>query len=278
MLSAKGKGELQTYWVELRDVTSSTKSDNEETKSHSTVVLSGKLENEIGGHVERSAELLAVFLKAMIARRRSLGIQADSAAEVKLVEESCSQKAGYFLDEVQDIISFIEVDASRDENSADDDLEEAVKSQLYHYILTLQSLYQENSFHNFEHAVRTAEFVAILLTDLLSTEGGDPIQDAVKTRLGSNPVIKFASAFSELIFCADHQGIPNAQLVRESATLAQAYRRKNVTEQNALDIAWNLLMTDSFTDLRRAIYANKKEFSLFRQFLVNCVVSTEILD
>lgn len=269
---------MQTYWAELQDGTASEKSESEGNKSHSTVTLSDTFENEAGSQVERSTELLASFLKAIIARRRSMGIQPDSVKDLVLAEESYSRRTGCFLDEVQEVIGFPQVDSHPGQDTPDDDLDETVMSQLQDYVLTLKSLYRENSFHNFEHAAHVAESVANLLTDLSSPTNGDIVQDRVKARLGSNPVINFASVFSALISDADHQGIPNAQLVRESAAVAHVYRRKNVTEQNALDITWSLLMTDSFTDLRRAIYTNKEELTLFRQLLVNCVVSTDILD
>ena len=270
---------MQTYWAELQDGTASGKSDSEETASQCAAELSVAPENEIGHHVERSTQLLAGFLKAMIARRRSLGIQGDSAADLALAEETCSEKTGYFLDEVQETIGFPEVASRRDTDlTAEDDLNEAVRSQLHSYVLTLASLHQQNSFHNFEHATHVAASVDTLLAELSSQEHGEVVQDGIKTRLGSNPLIKFACVFSALVHCADHQGIPNSQLVRESAALAQVYRRKNVIEQNALEIGWRLLMTDSFADLRRAIYTNEEEFNLFRQLIVNCVVSTDIFD
>lgn len=52
----------------------------------------GAPEHENGSHVERTKQFLAGFFKAMTARRRSLGIQADLDADLALVEESRSKK------------------------------------------------------------------------------------------------------------------------------------------------------------------------------------------
>jgi len=83
---------------------------------------------------------------------------------------------------------------------------------------------------------------------------------------------------SALIHDVDHPGVPNAQLVREQTTLALAYRNKSVAEQNSVDIAWKLLMTDGYKDLRRTIYVNEAEYARFRQLVVNAVLATDVMD
>ena len=62
----------------------------------------------------------------------------------------------------------------------------------------------------------------------------------------------------------DHVGVPNTQLVLEKHPLAAHYNGKSVAEQNSIDLSWELLMDETFQDLRRAISANEAEFKRFR--------------
>ena len=74
------------------------------------------------------------------------------------------------------------------------------------------------------------------------------------------------------------QGVSNAQLVKEKASIAIAYDNKTVAEQNSVDIAWSLLMDDNYKDLRRAIYTTESEYRRFRSLVVNAVMATDIMD
>jgi 3'5'-cyclic nucleotide phosphodiesterase len=76
----------------------------------------------------------------------------------------------------------------------------------------------------------------------------------------------------------DHQGVPNAQLCKENTHVARQYQGKSPAEQNSLDLAWNLLMDESYVNLRNAIYTTKDGLSRFRQLLVNSVMATDIVD
>jgi len=67
----------------------------------------------------------------------------------------------------------------------------------------------------------------------------------------------------------DHTGAPNAQLIKEQANIAEIYSGKSIAEQNSVDLAWNLLMDTSFTDLRKTICETSEEQARFRQLVVN---------
>lgn len=94
----------------------------------------------------------------------------------------------------------------------------------------------------------------------------------------SDPLTQFAVVFSALIHDVDHTGAPNAQLIKEKASIASVYKGKSVAEQNSVDLAWSLLMDDSFTALRETIYKTEKERKRFRQLVVNVVLATDIVD
>jgi 3'5'-cyclic nucleotide phosphodiesterase len=94
----------------------------------------------------------------------------------------------------------------------------------------------------------------------------------------SDPLTQFSCVLSALIHDVDHSGVPNAQLVSENAEIAQLYKNKSVAEQNSVDLAWNLLMSTNFTNLRRTIYETDDELKRFRQLVVNSVMATDIVD
>jgi hypothetical protein len=59
------------------------------------------------------------------------------------------------------------------------------------------------------------------LTSLFQTKG-----------ITSSPLTQFAVIFSAIIHDLDHPGIPNAQLVKDNAEIANRYQNVSVAEQN----------------------------------------------
>jgi len=88
-------------------------------------------------------------------------------------------------------------------------------------------------------------------------------------------IFTFSMPFLDL---ADHQGVPNSQLIAEGVDIASYYKNKSVAEQNSVDLAWHHLMDDNFAALRATIYANEDEMHRFRQLVVNSVMATDIMD
>jgi hypothetical protein len=96
--------------------------------------------------------------------------------------------------------------------------------------------------------------------------------------LTSDPMASFAIVFSALIHDVDHQGVSNVQLAKEEPAMGELYRNKSVAEQNSLDIAWDLLMSEQFDQLRKFIFGTQEEMLRFRQLIVNVVLATDIFD
>ena len=94
----------------------------------------------------------------------------------------------------------------------------------------------------------------------------------------SDPMAVFAMTFAALIHDVDHQGISNTQLAREEPALGEFYRHKSVAEQNSLDVAWDLLMSDRFDSFRKYVFGTRSELLRFRQLIVNGVLATDIFD
>jgi len=76
----------------------------------------------------------------------------------------------------------------------------------------------------------------------------------------------------------DHPGVSNAQLVKENTRLARIYKNRSISEQNSLDMAWDLLMDPSYQCLVQTICGSLDELKRFRQLLVQTVMATDIAD
>ena len=79
---------------------------------------------------------------------------------------------------------------------------------------------------------------------------------------------------SNLFTPSDHPGVPNSQMIKEANPLAKKYHEKSIAEQHSVDLAWSLLLTDEFKDLRRTIYKTERELRRFRHLVVNTVLAT----
>jgi 3'5'-cyclic nucleotide phosphodiesterase len=161
------------------------------------------------------------------------------------------------------------------------------------YITILSNMYHtENPFHNFEHACHVTMSVSKLLKRIVAPElDSDVIEEFSNDQnsyekylhtctygISSDPMAQFAIVFSALIHDVDHRGCSNAQLIKEEEQLGSMYRNKSVAEQNALDLSWNLLMSERFDHLRQTLFGTLVELQRFRQFIVNVVLATDIFD
>lgn len=93
-----------------------------------------------------------------------------------------------------------------------------------------------------------------------------------------DPLTSFAVLFAAFIHDTNHPGVSNDQLAREDPRLAERYQRKSIAEQNALDVAWDVLMNPRFREMRDYIFETDDEFTRFRQVVVNMVLATDIFD
>eukprot|EP00977_Amphora_coffeiformis_P006818 scaffold1498_cov163-Amphora_coffeaeformis.AAC.10 len=302
---AKGKGELQTYWLatggeedlslgagmgnevtENQDVTSVYDENPEITEARlgeNPVHLSEKQMRL----VEWNTEILCRKLEDIATRREAFGTIPDKPLRMEEVERSQLENGfGMALDEVVEIIELPTYRASS--STADPPpkpLSTKVSEQLLDYVQTIASMYHANPFHNFEHASHVCMSTQKLLSRIVAPDLEIDRRRDVKSILHdhtygitSDPLTQFAVTLSALIHDVDHSGVPNVQLVKEHTSLAAAYNNKSVAEQNSVDLAWDLLMEDCYKDLRRTIYCNEVEFKRFRQLVVNTVLATDIMD
>lgn len=76
----------------------------------------------------------------------------------------------------------------------------------------------------------------------------------------------------------DHSGVPNYVLVEEKDELATRYQNRSVTQQHAIEVAWDQLMQPEFKDLVAAICSTETELQRFRQVVVKSVIATDYAD
>jgi hypothetical protein len=300
---AKGLGELETFWLVLgkersdgASVAGDTVSIQSDGKSEDVAksTLLSPSSDKMTRLIKWNVDVLLRLLKQIAATRSSPTSSPRKKAPTKRnaehVAQTSSKTGKTLLDEVTDIISLPKFDAQAAEKLEDVEaieIDEKVVAQLSSFVSSISAMYQDNPFHNFEHASHVTMSVVKLLSRIVAPsnitcddEGNVHALTLHDHTYGmtSDPLTQFACVFSALIHDVDHQGVPNAQLIAEKAEIAAFYEGRSVAEQNSVDLAWALLMGDDYVDLRAAIYGDEGEKVRFRQLVVNSVMATDIMD
>ena len=275
---AKGKGEMQTYWVNVGttiDISAFQDGMGSIDESLSDedgpfAALSPKTTRLVLWNVEILLDLL----------RQIHVLRGDKAPPLRetVVRSRESTKTAY--EEFEDVIEFPPYnDQGTDIDTDDVELSPEVEHQLEDFLSTIASMYIENHFHDFAHASHATMGVVKLLSSLMKGKPeADPSTQNPSHLIASNPLVQFGIVLAVICHDVDHPGVPNSILFKEKSRMASVYGYKSVAEQNSLDLAWDLLMDDMYAELRAAIYRTEGEKKLFRQVLVNCVMSTDLFD
>ena len=308
-IHAKGKGELQTYWltseaaenkaesVATSDTTDTQNITPEEAAAARAAAEQEKLAlkeqidiNMLEAKQQRlidwNTTLLYKQLRLIVAHRMALSKKPGNQGRVALLEKGHGQIEGTVLDEVVEVVNLPKFDARMgDLDTEAIKLDPTIEIQLREYVQTVAAMYRDNPFHNFEHASHVTMSAVKLLSRIVPPEintlsSRDQLKGLHDHTYGitSDPITQFSVILSALIHDVDHKGVPNATLIKEGASIATVYKGKSVAEQNSVDIAWDLLMDDGYRELRRTIYQSEHEFRHFRQLVVNSVMATDIMD
>jgi class 3 adenylate cyclase len=314
MVQAKGKGELQTYWVEPSASATRVNSVNSTCSVDSAVSRDSKASkgNLWGGEseipeivtqkkkhqrlIDYNVEVLCQHLKQIVARRMVIAAAGRRDSEgngpPNLEIHRDSNENTMVLEEVTEVIKLPSFDPRAYKDHVDPstvELDPKVVSQLKRYVTIIAAMYRNNPFHNFEHASHVTMSMNKLLQrvtapDIMIRKKSD--KKAVGSQLHnytygitSDPLTQFALVFAALIHDCDHWGVSNAQLIKEGVPIADKYQNKSVAEQNSVDLAWDLLMeSEEYGDLQRCLFPTDEEYKRFRQVVVNIVMSTDIFD
>jgi class 3 adenylate cyclase len=308
LVSAKGKGQIQTYWVtsKTRRNTSSSGTDPESASgsgsgsglsSFDNATATPSVSNrKVPEHqpaqnkklkrlVDWQTDILSRLLKPVLAQRGNKSSKNIANPDTLLTKGDC------VLDEVAETLILPKFDAivakaNVDPNSIE--LSPAVTSQLRDFVTVTARRYLDNPFHNFEHASHVTMSASKLLNRIVIPEDVDYQRKSAKAiasdlhdytyGITSDPLTQFAVIFCALIHDVDHRGVSNFQLGNEIPEMATKYKNRGLAEQNSVDIAWDLLMEPQYQDLQKAIFSNESELQRFRQLVVNLVMSTDIFD
>jgi 3'5'-cyclic nucleotide phosphodiesterase len=310
-VEAKGKGLLQTYFVEPKskqesvasgdlDVTSSAAAAMKVDRSEMTAlarstsilpITTATVDHKTERLVDWNADVLCRLLESIKARRVAISSNRDSGGENGDAGWNTPTK-GMVLNEVREVIELPGFNSKCrvDENNVK--LEPEIRELVKEYVMEIAKTYRSNnSFHNFDHASHVCMSVAKLLGRIVAADQifeknhGTGDDDALASALHdhtygitSDPLTQFACVFAALIHDCDHPGLPNATLVAEGSKLAKMYDGKSVAEQHSVNLAWAILQGSKYSALRDAICETEQEVLRFRQLVVNSVMATDIMD
>jgi 3'5'-cyclic nucleotide phosphodiesterase len=279
-VSVKGQGILNSGWLIPSSVDYGLAQQN---KNHdSTLAASGNVapNNML---VDWICELLFVQMEKLAVSRKKSSLKTRKILPVRGI--NLSEKTP--MDEVVEVLLLPEYkNCTRKANIPNPSkIDTIVKVQLHQYISAVASMYHNNPFHNFEHACHVTMSVNKLLMRIVTPDLEVPESADAASHLhhfthgiNSDPITILAIIFSAVIHDADHRGISNTQLMKEDVILAKRYNDKSIAEQNSVDMAWSLFVSDDFITLREFLFETSEELKRFRQVLVNVVLATDIFD
>lgn len=310
---AKGKGELQTFWLNPKsrqssgsgsvassqmsnnDATSSADSETPKSTAAAAAVnptkVAAKAKAKKAEHCQKQLRLVNWIVDMLMEPIRKHVAMRKPTGNNKAYKATFTPKEGQtVLDEVAKVIYLPRFDKKAFDAACDPSevvIDPIVKEQLRDLVATIADHYHDNDFHNFEHACHVSMAVNKLLKrieapDIAFEKEQEGDAEAMIHNythgINSDPLTILAIVFSALIHDVDHRGISNPQLIIEQKELGEKYRGKSVAECNSFDIAWDLLMQDRFEDLRSTLFTSEEELKRFRQVIVNVVLATDIFD
>lgn len=188
---AKGKGEMQTYWL-LPKENSLAADFNEEVAEENELLKSSKIASiippkshssqKIQRLVDWNVDVLKRLLKLTVAKRNAQEQKTIANPDALAIALAMKEKEFLYkeapLDEVQEIVTLPAFDAKTQRNHLNANavqLPPSVVHQLRAYVEAIAVMYRETPFHNFEHARYVGNtvgfdgfFLCLILTLFLS--------------------------------------------------------------------------------------------------------------
>ena len=203
---AKGKGEMQTYWLD-DSFRTRRQSTGENSRCSVSSVDSGRTFDTSSNHltmdksviwgadeeipevvsqrtkhqrlIDYNVDLLACRLKHVVARRKVLEMagrrcsQGGLPANMDSYRDESKIENGNVLEEVTEVIKLPSFNSKAYKGNVDPDsieLSAEVMSQLRRYVTIIAAMYRNNPFHNFEHASHVTMSVNKLLQRVVAPE------------------------------------------------------------------------------------------------------------
>jgi hypothetical protein len=299
LVNAKGKGLLQTYWLNpkrprtsgsvvssINDLGADADESCPRVNDAQGKELDGNLFSEISAEklqrlIDWNVELFEDLLKSVV--HKKFENYGGTKSNLHHVNESILPDGSSVRNQVVAAVRMPEFQPGTITGKVE--VDPIVVSQLRMYITTVANRHRNNNaFHNFEHASHVIMSTAKLLQRIATR---DVYKEDISTQkeqydytygISSDSLTKFAVVFSALIHDLDHVGVSNGQLVKEQHPIALSYHGLSPMEQHSFTLAFELLMEDSYNELRAALYHTQDEFNRFRQLCINCVIATDVFD
>mmetsp|Transcript_42749 Transcript_42749/g.103157 ORF Transcript_42749/g.103157 Transcript_42749/m.103157 type:complete len:865 (+) Transcript_42749:140-2734(+) len=239
VVTAKGKGEMQTYWLvkpgdtdnfesqdRAEEMAAKVRDDGPEHLASATVVanstnieeIEASLPPKIMRLVGWNVEILKKSLQAIVAKRNATNTKRNYDAQVAKREAELVKKK-LLLGEVCEVISLPKFDAKAHKNQEPPNkivIPDEVVKELRLFVSSLAASHRDVPFHNFEHASHVTMSVTKLLSrivapsEILDTDDNeDDIAAALHDHtfgITSDPLTQFAVILSALIHDVDHYG------------------------------------------------------------------------
>lgn len=208
VVHAKGKGSMQTYWLALKEAsTTETRSEGGSVESNGSIVDGlEEFDNKSKRFVEWNSEILSKALKRVIARRIGNKLAGFNHHKLSFPTENAFKCLP--IDEVKEIIELPPFDKRVAQMQPDPDsieLSPKVTDQLRQLVDCISCLYHPNAFHNFEHASHVVLSVVKLLSRIVAPAEFEEDKSSESNLhdhtygITSDPLTQFACAFSALI-------------------------------------------------------------------------------
>jgi 3'5'-cyclic nucleotide phosphodiesterase len=265
---AKGKGELETFWLVLDPET-----DYNFKKAAATGRISVSPTNTDGSTAEQKGSGSFNTPPSSIALYLAME---DPAGDESVLSTKNSRLVAWNSAVLLLRLKYVVAQKKRDCPSPETlELGPTIEAQLTQYTTAICGMYRDNEFHNFEHSIHVTMSVTKLLSRVV--DPGNKSSDYIAD-ITSDALAQFALCFSALIHDVDHSGVPNAQLVKEEAPLATRYKNQSVAENNSIAIAWALFLQPDFVDLRHCLCPKRADLDRFQELVINAVLATDIVD
>jgi class 3 adenylate cyclase len=287
-VTVKGKGVMQTYLLNIASANSGTSasSDYNEARTGDIPSFGLNASEQNARLVDWYCDVVRILLKKLAFVRSAVD---GSSAEISPFPVSLNVAELTPFDEVKESIDFGQYREAVIGQSIVDpsavELHEAANIQLQMFVSSVAMAYNNHPFHCFEYACHAGQCALKLCswliqasdeTSVTGSKGKNTSPHDRSCGLSSDPWVPLSLVFVTLILGVAHPGVSNAEMVREQSPLAAHYHQGGITEQNALDISWGLLMKDEFKDLRAWFFQSREELIRFRGLVVNLTLAADV--
>lgn len=147
LVEAKGKGQMQTYWVDPKLMGGAAASLSD--VSQDLNIMGNERTERL---IDWNTDILSRLLREIVSKRQ---VSKVSRTTKKPPVPTTPDKSETVLDEVCEILDLPDFDATwyMQQTEPDDvDLGKEVKTQLHDFVVSIAALYNNNPFHCFDHA------------------------------------------------------------------------------------------------------------------------------